>query len=573
MNNIELTVKRVGEIKGRFLVPSYQRGYRWGKNEVEQLLKDLMDSSGKEYCLQPIVVKNCGDTYELVDGQQRLTTLFLLYKSLHRLGGKLMRDAQFSLEYATRTKSKEYLENIDLSLRDDNIDFWFIANAYECIEDFFEKPNEDGVILDEDGTKRIAIYDHLQNRVSVIWYEIGAEEDAISLFTRLNIGKIPLTSSELVKALFLRRDGEAKEMTERQEELSLQWDNIERDLQDETFWAFLTNSGPKAYATRIDLVLDLMADKDPNDREEYSTFFHFDEIRRKKDLSSIWQDIQHSFLTLKEWRYNHELYHKVGYLIASDHSTLGELFKASRGKTKKEFAAYLDKEISESVNFGKSFEQLNYDKDKNDIERLLLLFNVESVRTLDDGKRWFPFDRHKSSGWSLEHIHAQHSVGLQTDDKRRRWLEDHIPSLQSLKSDKANEVIGNMRDLITIIDKDKKNVRIKEMFEELQQRVVELLSVETGEDYLHGIGNLALLDCGDNAALGNYLFDAKRNKVIEWDKQGKYISFCTKMVFFKYYNTKSDDAQQHFWGRNDMDDYKAAIREKLSPYYNDKTEE
>jgi len=48
MNNIELTVKRVGEIKGRFLVPSYQRGYRWGKNEVEQLLKDLMDSGGKD---------------------------------------------------------------------------------------------------------------------------------------------------------------------------------------------------------------------------------------------------------------------------------------------------------------------------------------------------------------------------------------------------------------------------------------------------------------------------------------------------------------------------------------------
>lgn len=319
MDNIELTTKKVGEIIGLFFIPSYQRGYRWGKNEVERLIEDIMESNGKPYCLQPIVVRNDGEKYELVDGQQRLTTLFLIYKYLHKFAGMLMKDAKFSMEYETRTKSKEYLSNIDLSLREENIDFWFIANAYECIEQYFAEK-------DEDGTMRMELYNNLQKSVNVIWYEIPADEDANRLFTRLNIGKIPLTCSELVKALFLREG--SKLGRERQNEIALQWDNMERELQDETLWSFLTNADVKHYPTRIDLLLDLMSGKKPNEKEEYHTFFYFDKKRKTEDgnLNQIWKDIQHTFLTLKEWRYRHELYHKIGYLIASGSKTLGDIY-------------------------------------------------------------------------------------------------------------------------------------------------------------------------------------------------------------------------------------------------------
>ena len=74
-----LITKLVGEISGYFIIPAYQRGYRWDE-EVKMLLDDLNEiTEGKEYCLQPIVVRALGDEkYELIDGQQRLTTLFLL---------------------------------------------------------------------------------------------------------------------------------------------------------------------------------------------------------------------------------------------------------------------------------------------------------------------------------------------------------------------------------------------------------------------------------------------------------------------------------------------------------------
>ena len=77
---IVLDTKYVGEIKGLFYVPSYQRGYRWGEEEVTRLLDDVLQNGKKNYCLQPIVVRKRGDAFELIDGQQRLMTIYYFMK-------------------------------------------------------------------------------------------------------------------------------------------------------------------------------------------------------------------------------------------------------------------------------------------------------------------------------------------------------------------------------------------------------------------------------------------------------------------------------------------------------------
>jgi hypothetical protein len=102
-------------------------------------------------------------------------------------------------------------------------------------------------------------------------------------------------------------------------------------------------------------------------------------------------------------------------------------------------------------------------------------------------------------------------------------------------------------------------------FDELQQKVVELLSVQGNAEYLHSISNLALLRADDNAALNNSTFDVKRNLIINMDKEGQYIPFCTKMVFLKYY-TPSKDNQLHFWGQSDRIAYVEALNRVLMPY-------
>ena len=78
-NNIILETKFVADISGSFYIPSYQRGYRWSETEVVRLLDDIYQNGKKNYCLQPVVVRKKEDQYELIDGQQRLTTLYLIY--------------------------------------------------------------------------------------------------------------------------------------------------------------------------------------------------------------------------------------------------------------------------------------------------------------------------------------------------------------------------------------------------------------------------------------------------------------------------------------------------------------
>jgi hypothetical protein len=92
-----------------------------------------------------------------------------------------------------------------------------------------------------------------------------------------------------------------------------------------------------------------------------------------------------------------------------------------------------------------------------------------------------------------------------------------------------------------------------------------MLSVSGNTEYLHSIANLALLNTADNAALNNSTFDVKRNVIVDMDKKGQYIPFCTKMAFLKYY-TPSADNQLHFWGQADRISYVNAINIVLADY-------
>ena len=552
-NQILLETKLVSDIEGTFFVPSYQRGYRWGKDEVLRLLSDVYSNGKKNYCLQPIVVRKNGTSYELIDGQQRLTTLYLIYRYMKNVN-PFFSEPAFHLEYQTRENSEEFLRTIDLSRRDENIDFWFIANAYATIKNWFEEDMQIRVLH---------VFEYFKEDVKVIWYEVGENEDAISLFTRLNIGKIPLTSAELVKAMFLNRNNDEMDR-KKQEEISLQWDNMEKELHDDSLWYFLTNHTYARYQTRIDLILDLISDRPRDNREKYYTFFKIDELGKTMSLDELWRKIQQTFLVLKDWYENHELYHKIGYLIASEKMTLQDIFKLSRDKTKQDFRRLLDSCIRQSIAISGSYADLTYEKapDYKRISTLLLLFNIESVRQNGEHTQWFPFDRFKFGrkgkvSWSLEHIHAQQSEGLRTQEMWKEWLVLHIPSVRAVADD--TELADEMQ---AAIEKAKLE---RTDFDSLQQRVIQLLSVQGNAEYLHSISNLALLKSDDNAALNNSTFDVKRNLIVNMDKEGQYIPFCTKMVFLKYY-TPSEDSQLHFWGQADRIAYVNAINRVLATY-------
>lgn len=555
-NEKNIRLKLVDDICGSFFVPAYQRGYRWGEAEITRLLDDLIKIKDEQmYCLQPIVVKRNSDSFEVIDGQQRLTTIYLIYKCICDFTWGFAGEPKFDLTYETRMESGNFLVNMNFDEMDKNIDFWFMGNAYKSIKSWFEKREDSGASIRK-------ISDLFKNNVQVIWYEVGENEDAIQLFTRLNIGKIPLTSAELVKAMFLSREGRGEMTRERQEEIALEWDNIEKELNEDDLWYFLTNKEKKSYQTKIDLVLDLISGKNEDEMDKYFTFFEFDKMRKHTSLEDVWRDIELTFLSLKDWHEDHELYHKVGYLIASEYKNLMDIYILAKDKTKKEFRENLDDYIKKSIALGKgeNFADLSYEKKKEakKLSDLLLLFNVESVRRSAERTARFPFHKLKYGDggkvrWSLEHIHAQRSEGLKTTEARREWLKKHLESIKVVAPNDS-ELIERI-----VYSVDKNDYRD---FGDLQQKIVDTLSEKGSIEHMHSIANLALLNAGDNAVLNNSTFDVKRNDIIDMDKSGKFIPFCTRMVFLKYY-TPSEKNQLHFWGYDDRVAYVDAINSVL----------
>lgn len=566
-NYVILEAKPIKDIRGKFYIPAYQRGYRWERTQVKTLLNDLyqcMEANGqeKDYCLQPVVVQKKGVQkkgelqYDLIDGQQRLTTIYILLRYAHQ--------NYFSFEYETREKTKDFLNNMDPQLAQTNIDFFHIYQAYTTIKDWLEE-----TFPADTDSHLYKLCNYVKEKVKVIWYEVGAEADPIALFTRLNIGKIQLTNAELIRALFLSDTPNGME-NRRKYEIAIQWDDIEKQLRDDdgAFWAFITRKRAEDYPTRIDLLFDLMCHKQDAEKDPLFTFFKMEERLKHADRDRVWQEVINAFLQLKEWYKNNVCYHKIGYLIASGSKTMADLLDEARGKRKSEFMKRLDEMIAESITWSTndkdSYWDLDYHKDYNRICRILLLFNVQSI--LYNGvQQRFPFNKYNNEEWSIEHIHAQNSEGLKTVDLQLEWLEWHLPSLKAIHRDEPdNELV---RDVEKVIDGIRQSGRfIRSDFDDIFRRVVNDLSDTTDTDYINTLPNLALLSCGHNTCLSNSTFDVKRNLIIKMDKSGEFIPYCTKMTFLKYYENSSD-VQVHFWGQKDREAYLQAIQHVIAPYY------
>jgi len=259
MSEDQLRLRNINELieaKDQFYIPAYQRGYRWTSRQVEDLLNDILEFHLKEkslsefYCLQPVVVKRAENKWELIDGQQRLTTLFIILSFFNRRMSEDFRKQLFSIQYITRPNSQEYLLNINGNDKNKNIDFYHMYGAFEAVKNWFA--NKTHLIND--------IESILLNRVKIIWYEIVDGSDPIDVFTRLNIGKIPLTNAELIKALFLQSSNFQQDKASlKQIQIATEWDLMEKSLQEPAFWNFIHNpvTGIK-YTTHIEYVFDLI---------------------------------------------------------------------------------------------------------------------------------------------------------------------------------------------------------------------------------------------------------------------------------------------------------------------------
>ena len=396
-----LELKTVSELqKYNFFIPPYQRGYRWGEKEVIELLDDindfiprLVDDNSNEktwYCLQPIVLKKKDENFfEVIDGQQRLTTIYLILFYLNQDFIENKRDKLFDIDYKTRTDSKKFLKKLnEQTINEENIDFFYISTAYKNIANWFDNQSEN--------FDKGAFRSKIKFNSKVIWY-LSNEEDSISIFTRINIGKIPLTNAELIKALFLNSsnfNNSENKLRLRQLEIATEWDNIEFSLQDNRFWFFLNKK--QKLTNRIEFIFDLMnVEKDNED--PYSTFRFFSKKFKKgnnDELGENWDEIKRYFQRFSEWFNERELYHKIGYLISAEIMDINQLYIESDNFTKTEFKKYIDDLIKNDLR-NVTLNEIQYADSKN-VRKILLLYNILTMLASEKDNSYFPFDLFKN---------------------------------------------------------------------------------------------------------------------------------------------------------------------------------
>lgn len=580
-NNITFkTVAQLLERKHSFFIPSYQRGYRWTKQQVEDLLNDIEEFSPKEvkdsndktwYCLQPVVVKRREEKWEVIDGQQRLTTIYLILHFLNEGYAVNRKKELFELEYETRKDSGNYLKNKLGKVKEDNsnIDYFHISRAYQTIVSWF---NKKGHSLD------LKIFkSKFKHSTKVIWYETF-DADSIDIFTRINMGKISLTNAELIKALFLNSSNfkNSEKVSLTQLEIAYEWDNIEYTLQDDALWYFV-NINKNPLTTRIEFIFNLMYSAAQNNdlevkertklkiaskeqikerqkshltlfekfgSDEYSTFRYFNDKFKTKSNDVIkdnWQEVKDYYQTIHEWFTDRELYHKIGFLVATG-TEIKDILSTKREQTKIKFKESLNAKIKEKIKC--DFDNLEYNK--GPVRNILLLHNIQTMLNNTNETNRFPLDRYKKENWDVEHISATAEEMPKTERHQKDWLA---------------EVSDFIEDGILKVKAKNYN---KEDFDKLYIEILDYFSESQKHEDNNSISNLTLLDAGTNRSYKNVVFPVKRKTIINREVKGTFIPITTKNIFMKFYS--KEVSQMTFWGNLDKIAYEADIKELLKEY-------
>lgn len=625
-----IDVRSIASLSGmNFYIPDYQRGYRWTPSQAIQMLSDFEEfckrkdqchvQLGEYYCLQPIVVKKKEWTerkvdgreeyiegYEVIDGQQRLTTLYIIMKCIWKVCEILYPKFQlYSINYETRKEydSNKFLTEIDRNTDKANefIDFYYMKSVYDAVYQWIDsRPdlrNEIARILLEHKFDAEENMDLAQN-VRIIWYEVSGDNSSssIDIFTRLNIGKIPLTNAELIKALLLKKGNFlSSDDTMRQLQIATEWNSIEQRLQDDSFWYFLYRSDyPFAYENRIEFIFDLMKRR-TIDSEFYHTFNEFnkeleslksekkaEQNQRYKNqvcINKIWDDVKQIYQTFVEWYEDRTLYHLIGFLIEYK-ADIRTLINASKSKKKDEFLDFIKKEISNKL--GRiSIDDLSFAENKYSIKQVLLLFNILTALKDKKSDMRFPFNKYKIEKWDIEHVCSQTDKTITNENQQRRWIDDMLEFfVGSAAEDKVNQHISNLEIEITNNPELARNVLLRtelklvksinslrkeslSNFENVFKDVQSFFNEDKVEDK-DNISNLTLLDEETNRSYGNAFFPIKRKRIIANDELGIFVPIATKNLFLKYYSKRSNNLMH--WENSDAKDYLACLKEFVSPY-------
>ena len=590
-----------------FIVPSYQRGYKWNRENVFKLLDDLKsfeksnrDNPNSFYCIQNITIVPLADKsgWNVVDGQQRLTTIFILLSYLRKYYSDTNL-AFFSkpdcLKYNVREETGKFLKDSiftgivwDSKIIPDTAklkDQWYILDVAKGIKDWFD--------IDSNSLHMKTVTDRLKLIVNNMESPTVSEEE---IFAGLNGGKVDLDGADLVRAVLITRSAKEKYNESSAEkvkefrmrialeldEMNLWWAQKEQKTYFEQFLPEnklkVSNFKHASYPIGLLYKLYFLLYSDTGENFGIEFFENGRDFNSKPDDDhwELYETLVHLHHTLQMWFTDPLLYHWIGYVIFR--------FK------EQQYEISLEKDDAEkkkkgTVNFKMIWLLWESSKTKNAfiseiisiVQALLSKGDLGLLEEIKDVKKqWYGID---SAG--ITNVLVLMDVIIVTGLYREMWTEQDVlkvklpksvadmkpgktrlPSeyftkskenFEHIRSCAPNEAEGkevrSKSEWVSFIETiyggsiEESEIQLKNALieilknypnDELDDTTIKKLNLKMNEFGQHSIGNMALLDEHVNKSYGNDPFQKKIQRIFSEFMKNEWYIRPYTMTVFEY---------------------------------------
>lgn len=568
------------KVEGYYIGP-YQRGYKWKSKTIhdhipvlltdlyEAFLKSQKSKSNQEYFLQYITVKKTAIKekyyFEVIDGQQRLTTLTLLCNVLEKyfqIKNIAKKERVYLLSYARYESTKENIFDLTLDLLDidglsDNDineqDKFYMLQASISINSFFKILKENSKENEfEDFVDYLLGNDKQNGKVKIILNKEDEFTSAEEVFSSLNANKVPLTNSYLIKALLLTKASRTvtesqarkhfKEIMDERAIMGRTWDEMNSWFSQPEVCTFYFGNKTDGLEKMLELIEfdTVKSDSDIiaifrksfvqttlTSENNYELFNRFHEnILTPEDSLECLNNVKHLYKRLRSWFEDNEFYNLLGYTLITTKDSQNKLidFHKLNNTT---LLKTLKKNVVNKLPKEEGFIKLKYDQKSTHIEirNLLLALSVfpESTNGNKGASYRYDFYSHINENWSLEHIFPQNPNlnKLKIKDDKDWVIEKIVAEIKKLEPAENESRINDLNITRTSILNN----------EEISTDNISFIFDEIND--VDNLGNMALLSGSVNSALSNGFFNTKRKILLQKINGGSFVPKHTIDVFSK----------------------------------------
>jgi len=573
-----------------FNIPEYQRGYKWNVQQIEQLLNDInrFQSNGNDerfYCVQNITIiekeKDNDKYYNVVDGQQRLTTLSVL---LSYLGESNLVNEK--IKYSVRQDTEDFINEIIIVNKIltnkwvdflnsnpnkdyDHQDIFYLFTAHNTIKKWFDNNKIDKAIFKN----------KLLDKVKLIINKPDRNTEEQELFMNLNTGKVSLDGADLVRALLITNVAKEElensdfdntksivKINERRVRIGLELDEISawwNQPNVREYFSFLNKISVPNEETidfdseqyPIDLLYKLFLTKDGKKEIRLQDF-------ENKKYIGLYINLISFHRTIKDWYQNCEIYHFVKYILSQTDISFSMIWKDwIIVNSRQNFIAEMkDKSKKNIENFVSDIDNLDenwFDNEDSKLYKTLIITDIIRIIQSQESENKLPFlpaDYFRPKKEDIEHIFPQTPIAEKNKNEEKD-IDSYIELLNSLVKAHNEQNEEKISELTKPNDWQEKVDDLKQKINEVADELINRKS----------IGNLVLLNEKINRGYGNDFYTKKRIEIIK-NPKGKFIRPHTLNPFIKGFLSKPSELE--IWTNTDIKANAGFIKKQITEFFN-----